>query len=76
MKITCDGSRAVEFKMLKSGDCFYPTETSHVLYMKMPNFIEKNLGPINAVNLVVMGYTAFDDDHDVFPVETELHSKY
>lgn len=75
MKIIC-GSKAVEFSALESGDCFYPTGNSHVLYMKMPFFNEKNLGLINAVNLEVMGYTRFDDTHNVFPVKAEIHTEY
>ena len=75
MRIICN-SKAVEFSTLKSGDCFYPSENSRVLYMKMPLFDEKHLGPINAVNLVAMGYTKFDDDHHVFPIEAEIHTAY
>lgn len=75
MNIICN-SKAVEFSTLKSGDCFYSSENSRVLYMKMPFFDENHLGSINAVNLVAMGYTRFDDDHHVFPVKTELHTEY
>ena len=63
----------VEFNQLKLGDCFYPVGNSNALYMKMPTFHDKNIGPINAVNLEVMGYTVFDDDHHVFPAEAEIH---
>lgn len=63
----------ISFSQVKLGECFYPVGNSKVLYLKMPVFYEKNLGPINAVNLEVMGYTTFDDDHHVFPVETEIH---
>ena len=76
MKIIRDGTRAVEFSKLRVGDCFYPTGNSDVLYMKMPSFYEQSIGPINAVNLEVMGYTTIDDEHHVFPVRAEIHAEY
>lgn len=76
MKIIRDGTRAVEFSKLKPGDCFYPTGNSNVLYMKMPSFYEQGIGPINAVNLEVMGYTAIDNESHVFPVKAEIHTEY